>query len=200
MFEQQTATPAPQPKGNRRQLLWLLGAMVVAVLIVGILVVGLFATPYCALWGMKRAAESRDAQAFCSFIDFPVLRENLKAELNAKALFDMQRDEKLKNNPFAGFATAAAPTIINNIVEGYVTPAAIERGFKQESLTQQDKNLASETLNKDFLDQEKGQVETAYKSFNEFQVAFVRKEGEPILLIFERRNIINWQLVSIKFR
>lgn len=189
-----------QPKGKRRQVIWLLGAMVVVVLIVGILAVALFATPYYALWGMKSAAERRDAQTFCSFIDFPVLRENLKAELNAKALFDMQRDEKLKNNPFAGFATAAAPTIINNIVDGYVTPAAIERGFKQEALTQKDKNIASETLNKDFLDEGKGQVKMAYTNLNEFQVAFIPKEGEPILMIFQRRDFINWQLVSIKLK
>jgi hypothetical protein len=38
-------------------------------------------------------------QLFVLIIDFPVLPENLKAELNAKMLFEMNKDDKLKNNP-----------------------------------------------------------------------------------------------------
>ena len=115
-------------------------------------------------------------------------------------LFEMQKDDKLKNNPFAGLATAAAPTMINNMIDGFVTPAAIERGFKQETPSEKDKNVAAQTLNKDFLSEEKGKVETSYKSLNEFQITFIPNEGDPVHFIFERRSLIYWQLAGMKFK
>lgn len=82
-----------------------------------------WATPYYSIWSMKTAAQNRDAEKFCSFIDLPLLRENLKAELNAKMLYEMGKDQKLKDNPFAGLAAIAAPAMINNMIDGYLTPS-----------------------------------------------------------------------------
>jgi Protein of unknown function (DUF2939) len=163
-------------------------------------VVALFlATPYYSLWNMRTAAVNRDSASFCSYIDFPVLRDNLKAELNAKMLAEMAKDDTLKNNPFAGFGAAVGPAIINNMVDGYVTPAAIDRIMKTDSTIGKDKNITTQTFNKDFLSRDVGDVESAYRTFNEFQVLYKPKDGSPVIFVFERRLGISWQLINIKF-
>jgi hypothetical protein len=158
-------------------------------------------TPYLTLWNMRNAAYNRDATTFCSYIDFPVLRENLKAEINARMLFELNKDEKLKSDLFAGLATIAGPSIVNNMVDGYVTPAAIELLFKGETRQKDTQaNFGAEIFTKDFLSGQNGEVTSTYKTFNEFQIAYKPKNGEQILLILERRSLIRWQLTAMKFR
>ncbi len=99
------------------------------------------ASPYSSLWSMKSAAENKDAETFSSYIDFPKLRENLKAELNAKMLENVAKDDGLKDNPFSGLALAAAPMMINNMVDAFVSPQGIEKLFKNATLTEQDLDI-----------------------------------------------------------
>jgi hypothetical protein len=173
-------------------------------LTLGILVIWVFAgiawfiaTPFIAVWKMRNAAINRDAETFCYFIDFPLFRENLKADLNAKMLFNVQNDPKLKDNPFSGLAAIAGPAMINSMVDGYVTPAAIEMMFKGQK--QKESNIATETFNQDFMNDTKANVESAYVSFSEFQVAVRSPEGQNSVFVFERRGIFSWQLVRMKF-
>lgn len=199
MFESYIRSSTEKWTSEKGLLYWLVGLGFFCALVGFGLVTAFYATPYYALWSMKSAAENKDAQKFCSFIDFPVLRENLKAELSAKVLFDMKNNEEMKNNPFAGLATVAAPAMINNMIDGYVTPAAIERAFKQDTIPNKEKNIASQTLNKDFLNEEKGNVKSGYKNFNEFQIAFSPNQGgQLVVIIFERRSLIYWQLTKLK--
>ena len=180
---------------------WKLLSLLLAGLFSIALVVWFILTPFITLWSMRNAAYNRDATTFCSYIDFPVFRENLKAELNARMLFELNKDEKLKSNPFSGLATLAGPAIINSMVDGYVTPAAIERMFRGEKPQPgSQSNFATQTFTKDFLSDENGEVTSAYKSFNEFQIAYKPKDGGGMVLVFERRALISWQLVAIKFQ
>jgi hypothetical protein len=185
-------------------------SLVIPILIVsvGLLTLGalivmwFYFTPYLALSSMRIAAQNRDAKTFCTYIDFPLLRENLKSELNAKMLAEMNKDAKLKSNPFSGLALAMGPAIINNMIDAYVSPAAIERAFKGDfdssAAGAQAPEVASQTFNPDFVNEEKGEVTRGYDSFNEFGVSYKPKSGGSSKLIFERRGLWNWKLANIK--
>ena len=60
---------------------------------------------------MSRAARNLDADTFSGYIDYPQFRENLKSELKAEMLVNLQNDKELKDSPFAGIAAVAAPAI-----------------------------------------------------------------------------------------
>jgi hypothetical protein len=89
--------------------------------------------------------------------------------------------------------------MINSMIDGYVTPAAIERSFREGATLAQDKSAASQTLNRDFLDEQKGKIDTGYDGVNEFWVIFHSNDGKNSSMIFQRRALISWQLVNIKF-
>ena len=169
-----------------------------------VIAVWFYFTPYLALMGMRSAAQNRDAKTFCTYIDFPVLRDNLKSELNTKMLAEMNKDQRLRDNPFSGLALVMGPAIINNMIDGYVSPAGVERLFKgdydQNSRSQsgQPPAVATQTFNPDFVSKEKGAVITGYDSFNEFVVGYKPLSGTGSKLIFERRGLWNWKLVNIK--
>lgn len=197
------ATPVKKPR-RRSSVLFLAGlGLLIAGIVIAAVAVWLYFTPHLALRGMRSSAQNRDAKTFSSYIDFPVLKENLKAELNAKMLAEMKKNE-LKNNPFSGLAMAMAPAMINNMIDAYVSPAAIERAFKGEfdenqSSTQGPKPPgAIQAFNPDFVNEQKGEVTSRYDSFNQFVVSYKPEGGASSHLIFERRGIWNWQLISIK--
>lgn len=180
-----------------------LGVLLSGVFITAV-AVWFYFTPHLALIGMRSSAQNRDAKTFCSYIDFPLLKDNLKSELNAKMLVEMNKNE-MKNNPFSGLAMALGPAMVNNMVDAYVSPAAIERAFKgeydsnQQSSPQDPKAPGvAQTFNPDFVNEQKGEVTTDYDSFNQFVVSYRPKAGTSSSLVFERRGLWNWQLISIK--
>jgi hypothetical protein len=146
---------------------------------------------------MKSAAENKDAETFSFYIDFPKLRENLKAELNAEMLENLAEDENLKDNPFSGLALAAAPMLINNMVDAFVSPQGIEKLFKNRAVTEQDTKIQNpvDSLNpQNFQDDT---TSTGYQSFYQFSVTNKSKDGKSVDLIFERQGLWNWKLYNI---
>jgi hypothetical protein len=179
---------------------WKIGTIALVSLLVVAFGVWFYLTPYLAVWNMRTAAVNRDAQTFCSYIDFPVFKENLKSELNAKMLVNMQQDQTLKDNPFSGLALTVVPTIVNNMVDAYISPAGIERLFKEGARqAEQTQNVPAQTFNEEFLSESKNEINTGYNSFSEFEVSIKPKTGEGSKLIFERRGLFGWQLVNMKF-
>lgn len=165
----------------------------------GLLILGLtgyfIATPFLTLNSLRNAAEARDGRTFAGYIDFPQFRENLKAELNAAMAQNLASDSGFKDNPFSGLGAMLAPTIINNMVDAYITPAGIER------------MMAAQTAPKDVGPQVagigqgqifEGTAEMGYSGINEFQVAITDKDRRTTVLIFERQNIIGWRLINLK--
>lgn len=92
----------------------------------GILVVAgvawYFASPAFTLSRMKVAAESKNADAMAGYIDFPALRDDLKADLLADMMVEGQKDK----GPFSGLAMAIGPAMVNSMVDGFVTPAGMK--------------------------------------------------------------------------
>lgn len=175
--------------------------------LITLLLVGLgvwfYLTPYLAIRDMRSAALNRDAKTFCAYIDFPVLKDNLKSELNAKMLAEMNKDQKLKDNPFSGLAMTMGPAIVNNMVDGFVSPAGIELLFKgdfnpNQQGASQAPAVATQTFSSDFINEEKGELTTGYNSYDEFEVSYKPKTGGGSKLIFERRGLWSWKLINMK--
>jgi hypothetical protein len=82
-------------------------------------------SPYFSLWRLRAALESGNRDSLESRIDFPSVRESLKDQLRIHVTKSMAKDENLKQNRFAGLATAFAPIMVNYMVDNFVTPSGI---------------------------------------------------------------------------
>jgi hypothetical protein len=97
----------------------------VAVLLLAL--AGYFASPLLALHGLRDAMKRGDADRLEKLVDFPRVREGLKADMTAMMIAEMQADPKMRDNPFAAIGLAIAPGLINNMIDAVVTPATFSR-------------------------------------------------------------------------
>jgi hypothetical protein len=166
------------------------------IVVAAILAVGWVSyTPYLAVEQMRQAAENRDAVTLSQYINYPAVRESLKANLNAKMVAEIgKRDDK---NPFVLIGAALATSFIGPFVDSLVTPdgmAMMMRGDKPSF----DKSRPSST-SVSASDALPTTTTMGYESFDEFVVKNKKAgEAEPVVLIFRRENIVNWKLSAIR--
>lgn len=76
------------------------------------------------MWVVSSGLAQRDATAISGYIDFPSVRTSLKEQLNT-ALLAQEAQEQQMSAVAAGLALAIFPSIINRLVDSYVTQSSI---------------------------------------------------------------------------
>lgn len=80
-------------------------------------------SPRLAVAGIRAAAKGNDTDKLAERVDFPKLREGVKAQLNT--LLRGKVDRELGKTPFAAFGAAMATVAVDAMVDAYVSPAGI---------------------------------------------------------------------------
>ncbi len=180
---------------SRRNGKWIFIAVGLVSAVFGLFLLYVATSPLISIWGMRNAAIAKDGKRFASYIDFPIFKENLKAEFNAAMMEKMSSDKSLKDNPFAGLGMMLAPAIVNNMVDAMVTPQGIERMMNGQVLPQTTDSKMSRDDIQPFLS---GDIAWGYESFGEFYVKIKNPDGQVSTLIFYRHWLGDWKLSSIK--
>lgn len=89
---------------------WWVGILLLFLVLGGYLVL----SPYFALRGLQAAIERQDAAALERYVDFPRVRENLEADLNAAMAKEL---EKAQDDPFAALGLLFAGSLIQALVD-----------------------------------------------------------------------------------
>lgn len=171
-------------------------------LLVAVLAVWLFFTPHLALRSLRTAAEARDAEALSAYINYPVLKENLKDSLNAKLLG--QAAKGAQDNPFAGLGVALASVIVGPMVEAMVTPQALAevmKGQKPRLIGKPEAAGEAAPGAGDGKPAGRPRTTTGYEGLNRFVVTITPAEppeAEPLRLVFQREGLATWKLTAIR--
>ena len=103
-------------------------------------VAGYAALPYFNIYSLAQALKSGDRDTLENYIDWPVVRQKLKEELAAKmAAVAFGGGEKTDRDASGGealgkgIAGMLGPTMINNMVDSYVTPAGLAALIKNKT-------------------------------------------------------------------
>lgn len=97
------------------------------VYILGITIVTLalyIASPFLAIYDLKKALESGDAGNLQERIDFPEIRLSIKEQIKASFMEGLAQDEQ-SNALATGLALAFGPALIDGLVDSIVTPSGI---------------------------------------------------------------------------
>jgi Protein of unknown function (DUF2939) len=105
----QTSTNPAYVRSQMRLIRWLVIICVIALLAYG-------AWPYFSFWRFTVAIRSGDAAAISSRVDFPAVRASLKRQLVARFARGNSGHKRWSN---------LGPTLIDAIVDAYVTPEGI---------------------------------------------------------------------------
>jgi hypothetical protein len=164
----------------------LLGAIVVLVL------AAYFLSPYYAVQRLRSAAFSGDVDRIEATVDFPAVRESVKAQLSAHMMSKMQSMPEMKGNPFAGMAIMMIPALTNSVVNTYITADGIA-GMVKRGRAEGAKMPAS-----------KGPPDItysyAYRGIDRFSVtATEKKSAKPgVAFALERRGLFSWKMVRVE--
>jgi hypothetical protein len=86
-----------------------------------------FISPRWTLHEMKAAAQAGDTDTLATYIDFPAVRTALKEELQASAARQVAND----SGPFEKLGAMLAMSMIDKMVDGFVTPAGMRQLFSK---------------------------------------------------------------------
>ena len=162
---------------------WKIAAAAAALIVIVAGTLWYFESPFWTLKGMRDAAQSRDADALNAYIDYPALRESLKAELTVRMMIEAQKDK----SGFGALGMAFGSAVMGPMIDGLVSPAGMRAALLADR--QQNTGPAASALHVP----EKPVI--VRRSFSEFLVT--TKEQPDSGLVFKRDGL-SWRLSGVE--
>lgn len=157
-------------------------ALALAALIIVVSAGWYFGSPAWTLRGMKAAAEANDPDALSAYIDYPALREDLKAKIMAHVISEAQKDK----TGFGGLGIAIGSAFIGPLIDGLVSPT----GMRAALTAKRNQQAASVTTALRVPDQ----PVIVRRSFSEFLVATRQQPNSG--LVFKLHGL-SWKLSGV---
>jgi Protein of unknown function (DUF2939)/Ankyrin repeats (many copies) len=163
----------------------------------------LYFSPYLTVQGMQKAASEKNTEEISKHIDYPALRESVKAQLQAQLQKEMAKQTQ-SGNPLAAFGMAFAQSMIEPMVNTIVSPQAIAAAMQGKSPTAKQnsaKNDAEQAQTTPPPEDPSSEPEIGmgYESFNAFvvQVKSKKADQQSLGLVF-KRNGLDWKLSELR--
>ncbi|HUD90223.1 DUF2939 domain-containing protein [Sphingobium sp.] len=146
-------------------------------------------SPQFAMQGLKDAALAGDKDELRERVDFPAIRESLKAQMRAMMVAEMAKE---KDNPFAAMGMAFAGAIIDPMIDSMISPEGIKVMVESGKMKSPERPAAEQTEGREA----DWQIER--RGVDRFTAHPKAKVGEKVpTLVFERDGL-GWDLVDIE--
>ena len=167
--------------------------VLIRALLAGALLAYTAAGPFITLYQIRSALDARNAGKLSQYVDFPVLRENLKGQINA--LIVSKVPASVADNPFGVFGLALAGTLVDSLVEGYVTPGGLSTllAGRLPDVLPQEQTTENET---EAPAAPGTSPQFSYDSISQFTMRLNISAGRDIQLVLTRTGL-TWQLTNI---
>ncbi|GHU42272.1 membrane protein [Betaproteobacteria bacterium] len=171
-------------------------------LIAALLAAWFYATPYFTLRSIHSAIEAQDVRALSQYVDFPALKESIKANLRVKMTEAIAQTHN--NNPYGNVLGAAASQLalqmVDPVLDAALTPESIA------ALLQGKNSNASGSDKRDnplgfIASGKKSERSTGYQNFDTFTLTHKDKaSGEELIsFILKRQGLFSWKVAGVNF-
>ncbi|UIF88100.1 DUF2939 domain-containing protein [Cupriavidus sp. UYPR2.512] len=169
-----------------------------AVVLVAAGAVSSYASPYWAVYQMCSAIEALDSERFSRYVDYPALRENLKAQIML-SLKDKMQSPGMKDSPFAGLGQMIGLAMVNTMIDTMVSPAGVMAVMAGEKPFLKPSQLSSKpTEAKEEGAKEAPKYDVSYRSWDLVQASASRDNGDKIVADLRRDGFWSWKWTGIK--
>lgn len=162
-----------------------------------------YVTPYLAVHSMRSAAAARDAVKFSSYVNYSLLKEDLKGTFKAK--FAHQAAQEQGASPFAAYGAAMALAFINPMVDALLTPDSLALLMSGDKFISNKAGGGPRTPSVDAAAKASGNdtdISLSYESFNRFVVSVKKKnaaaDSAPVGLVLHREGLFFWKLSALR--
>lgn len=173
----------------------ILAALVVVALGIAAL---LYASPYIAMHSIKKAMDAKDANALSQYVDFPVLRENLKDKLMGSIAQRLPKSDDA-SNPLGGIGQTLGNMMVGAAVDNLVSPEGVMLMMQTgkfgpkvpRSTPAQSESSSNDHANED----DPRGFSLNYQGFSKVRV--FRKSDPGSAFIFRREGLMGWKLINV---
>ncbi|SIQ87400.1 DUF2939 domain-containing protein [Solilutibacter tolerans] len=155
------------------------------------------AGPYMAIHGIRQAIEEKNIQQLERHVDYPMLRSNVKAQIEDRMAREIGR--RLGDQAVGGMASGVAGMLSDSAVDAMVSPAGIAVLLQGHALVQRASgNVDVEgglTAGPKPYDPLKD-AQTRFVSPSRFIATVKSADGKPVDFVFERQGL-RWRLGNI---
>lgn len=141
--------------------------------------------PYRTVAKIERGIVNRDGEAIAKHIDFPSLRENVKAHMNSTLA-----EEKESNNPLLAMGAALSGSAVNSAVDALVTPQGFITMVSSAARFAGDTGASSKA-------QPLARASKRYHSFNRFAVTLKNEQKEVQMRFVLQRKGLGWKVTDM---
>jgi Protein of unknown function (DUF2939) len=151
------------------------------------------AGPYITIAEIKKGVAEQDSELLAEKIDFSMVRQDLKEQLRAKGISTAVSEAQ--NNPVAALVAGLATTIVDGVVDSFVTPAGLASlmGGKKPSNQTPRRSDTSGPRKKEGLFRN---ARYGYDSLSKFSAWVPTDDGKEIRFILQRDGL-SWRLVKV---
>lgn len=160
------------------------------VVLLSVVISYIYALPFIKVKKIKNLLKSGDIELISEYINFHLLRENIKSQFKTSFIQEIKNDEEIQSNPFSGLGVGLGFMMIDKAIDTFITPSGIESIYKNNV----------ELFDVDASFKRYGyKTNMFYKSLKWFYVTIKKTESskENIQFILKREGL-NWQLINIK--
>ncbi|WP_176051581.1 DUF2939 domain-containing protein [Burkholderia sp. BCC1644] len=170
-----------------------------------------YASPYITMYQLRSAIADKDPDSFSSHVDFPSLRESLRAQLMTVMQAKIANSPDLNGNSFAGLGMMMAMGIANQVIDTMVTPAGVMTMMAQgaakpvRSSVPASSSEPSERAHagsaaaapQTSASTPKADYSVGYKSWSTVTATARKGTDDEVTFVFKRDGLWSWKLSGI---
>ncbi len=170
----------------------ILGSVVALV----IAIVGyLYASPYLVLNSIKTAAQNGESEKVSQYIDYPSVRQSFKDQMNAKMAKELMNQD---NDGFAALGAMIASTMVDKMIDGFVTPEGMTLMLQGKDLKQSaQQSMGGQDSSNQENEEPKPEYEAGYTSMNDFEVVIKDQDQSKQIKVLMARDGLSWKIHKI---
>ena len=149
-----------------------------------------YATPYLALNSIKKAAQAGDSDTVSKYIDYPSVRQSFKDQMNAMMAKELMNQD---TDGFAALGAMLASTMVDKMVDGFVTPEGMTLMLKGKNLKDAEQD-SQDAQTAETQEQPKPEYEAGYTSLNDFEVVIKDQDQSKEVKVLMVRDGLSWKI------
>lgn len=166
-----------------------------AIIALAVVICGyLYASPYIAINNIKKAAQAGDSEKVSKYIDYPSVRQSFKDQMNAMMMKEMATH---KDDGFAALGAMLASTMVDKMIDGFVTPEGMTMMLKGKDLKESQQSNGSTEKSEANQEEHKPDYNAGYTSMNDFEVVIKDQEKAKEVKVHMVRDGLSWKINKI---
>ncbi|SDC10440.1 DUF2939 domain-containing protein [Acinetobacter boissieri] len=172
--------------------------IIVAMVTVTLLIGGyIYVSPYIMLNNLKSAINANDSAKVASYVDFPSVRQNLKAQMNTYLTKQM---DPSKHEGMEGLGQMFALVMVDKITDLVVTPEGLTLMMQGKTVNLNLDSQIKNTNNPIQVQPNQTATEnysTQYLSINEFEITIATQEKYKQVKVILERDGLSWKIIKV---